>query len=106
MKGNKADVMIVDDAPRTNQMSVRVEWSRFDKVTIKFTTRLILGDIEHVSHELVDRRVLKRMTALSGPIESRCKQLADQKADAVHEALRLRLAAITQARHVTAQETN
>ena len=88
-----------------SQMSVRVEWSRFDKVTIKFTTKLILGDIEHVSHELVDRRLLKRMAALSGPIESRCKQLADQKADAVHEALRLRLAAITQARHVTAQET-
>lgn len=89
-----------------SQMSVRVEWSRFDKITIKFTTRLILGDTEHVSHEFVDRRVLKQMKALSGPVESRCKQLADQKADAVTEALRLRFAALTQARHVTAQETN
>ncbi|WP_397381129.1 hypothetical protein [Pseudomonas sp.] len=89
-----------------SNMSVRVEWSRFDKVTIKFTTKLILGETEQVSHELVDRRLLKRMKALSGPVESRCKQLADQKANAVHEALRLRLAALTQARHVTAQETN
>ncbi len=106
MNGSKADVLIVDDAPAASMLRVRVEWSRHDKVTIKFTTRLILGTVDHVSHEFIDRRILKRMTALSGSVESRCKQLADQKADAVNEALRLRFAALTQARHVTAQETN
>ena len=87
-------------------MSVRVEWSRFDKITIKFTTRLIIGDTEHVSHEFVDRRVLKQMLVPGFPLDSLCKKIAEKKADAVNEALRLRFAALAQARHVTAQETN
>lgn len=106
MNGRKADILVADDVAEEPSAKVRVEWSRHDKVTVKFTTRLILGSVEHVSHELIDRRLLKRMKPLSGSVEARCKQIADQKAAAVHEALRLRLAALVQARHVQPEETN
>lgn len=87
-----------------NHISVRVEWSRFDKVTIKFTTVLTIMGVETRQHELIDRRLLKALKTISGTVEERCKVFANQKAEAVTEALRHHLAVLVQARYVQPQE--
>lgn len=95
----------VETRSENSQISVRVEWSRFDKVTIKFTTILTIMGTETRNHELIDRRALKQLKSITGTVGQRCALFADQKTQAVTEALKRNLAALTQARHVI-PETN
>ncbi|WP_435634320.1 hypothetical protein ACSC9U_18270 [Pseudomonas solani] len=86
------------------QISVRVEWSRRDKVTLQFDTILTIMGVQHRTTEFIDRRALKAFKGLAGTIEERCRLFADQKTKAVSEALRTSLAMLVQSRHV--KETN
>lgn len=82
------------------QISVRVEWSRRDKVTIQFDTTLTIMGVQHRTRELIDRRALKALKGITGTVEERCRLFADQKTQAVSTALRNSLAMLVQSRHV------
>lgn len=86
------------------QINVRVEWSRRDKVTLQFDTILTIMGVQHRTTEFIDRRALKAFKGAFGNIEQRCRLLAEQKTQAVSEALRNSLAMLVQSRHV--KETN
>lgn len=110
MKGHKADILIVDDVevPKSSvetqseqgQISIRVEWSRRDKVTIQFDTTLTIMGVQHRTRELIDRRALKALKGATGTVEERCRLFADQKTQAVSTALHNSLAMLVQSRHV------